>query len=99
MSPAATPWLASRPAAIARAQLATVPAIRIGSGRMVAVKALMMALFDSATIRKTIVIECQGSSPAIRRSRVDFPDPLRPTRPTASPGEIPTETSCSAHTS
>ena len=37
--------------------------------------------------------------PAISRSRVDLPEPLRPTRPTASPGSIATDTSRSAQTS
>ena len=37
--------------------------------------------------------------PAIRRSSVDLPEPLRPTRPTASPGSTASETSWSACTS
>ena len=41
----------------------------------------------------------QGSSPDIARSSVVFPDPLRPTRPSASPGSARSETSRSACTS
>src|SRR5256885_9408254 len=37
--------------------------------------------------------------PEIRRSSVVFPEPLRPTRPTASPGSTDKETSRSACTS
>ena len=37
--------------------------------------------------------------PAIRRSSVDLPEPLRPTRPTASPGSTASDTSASAWTS
>ena len=37
--------------------------------------------------------------PETMRNRVDLPEPFRPTRPTASPGSIVSETSCSACTS